>query len=152
MVLMIAAHSVVNGNGKTVPLDVPDSKVPSYLARGWSLAEGESYTPPTVKGKRVLEVDPAIVGSISGGSGADLTKVGEGTSDEDNTDEGDQSDDDSDEDDSDDSNSDARLPGLSGLSKEALLDIAKAEGVDVNPDANKIVIKSAIEAARAASK
>lgn len=42
----------------------------------------------------------------------------------------------------------SRLPGLTGKSKAQLLDIAKAEGVEVADDATNAQIVEAIEAAR----
>lgn len=157
MVLLIPAHSVMNGNGKSVALDVPNSKVPKYLARGWQLAEGEEYTPEVQKGKRVLEVDPSIVESVSGGRAADPIGVTVSAPEVENTSTGeDTNKSGEDEDDDESATGDAATEtsgpqrSLSGLAKEALLTIAEAEGVEVNPDANKIVIKSAIEAARSA--
>jgi len=155
MVLLIPAQSVMNGNGKSVALDVPNSKVAKYLARGWLLVEGESYSPEVKKGKRVLEVDPTIVESVSGGRAADplgvtVSALGtEGDSAAASEDTGAEGEDDESEAEGEgdgEANGDQR--SLSGLTKEALLTIAEAEGVEVNPDANKIVIKSAIEAAR----
>jgi len=160
-------HNYNEGNLAVVPLEVPDARVEKYLAKGWSIAEGENYKKPKAKkGGRTLEVNPDIVPNNRVYDKSEVNiKADDG---EDNVD---------DQTTGVDTGktlgandvvqepivvdnrkvqtahpvSGMNQPGLSGKSKEVLLGIAKDEGIEVDPELSKPEVKKAIEDARVAA-
>lgn len=151
-------------NLEVVPLEIAESKVEKFKGLGFVIADGEDYTAPKPKGKgRDLKVDPAITGITEDGrtykhgendpvdngieTGVDTGKP-LGANDVVQTpvvqDDGRKV-----------LNVDplgtSNLPGLSGKSKDVLVGIAKAEGIDLSEVADtKPAVKEAIEAHREA--